>query len=195
MAAFGEILLTIAADASEAEAGLAEASSATESSTGKMKGLFDAAEKAIGNSMKEAAKHVAEAVGEMISKFVDAGMGANAAAESVAAGFDKLGVIGIKIGPIVEATDKVKDFVLKLQNLSETVPLSLGKIVELKGAMEHVGASSEHLPEILQTLGKNMSKAALEGGDAAKKFHDLGISTDGWKEHMPGADTLLVQLA
>src|SRR4029077_4726050 len=160
---------------------------------GKMKGLFDAAEKAIGNSMKEAAKHVAEAVGEMISKFVDAGMGANAAAESVAAGFDKR--TGRKTPPIVEATDKVKDFVLKLQNLSDTVPLSLGKIVELKGAMEHVGASSEHLPEILQTLGKNMSKAASEGGDAAKKFHDLGISTDGWKEHMPSADTLLVQLA
>ena len=81
-AALPEILMTIGADASGAEAGLAEASAATESSTGKMKGLFDAAEKAIGNSMKEAAKHVAEAVGEMVSKFVDAGMGANAAAES-----------------------------------------------------------------------------------------------------------------
>ena len=193
MASIAEILITILADASEAEAGLAEASSAAESSTSKMKGLFDTAESAIGQSMKEAVKHVAEAVGEMVSKFVDAGMGANAAAESVAAGFDKL--TGLKTAAIVEATDKVKDFVLNLKNLSSTVPLSLGKIVEFKGAVEQVGGSSQHLPEILQTLSKNMGKAASEGGDAAKKLHDLGISTDGWKEKMPGADTLLVQMA
>lgn len=121
----GGLVVPIVVDAAGFEAGMAEATAATESSTGKMKGLFDSAEKAIGSAMKEAAKNVFEAVGEMVKKFVDAGMGANAAAESIAAGFDKL--TGVKVAPIVEATDKVKDFVLKLNNLAGTVPLSLGK--------------------------------------------------------------------
>src|SRR5689334_14784164 len=101
--AIPEIVATVGADASAAKAGMAEAGAATEESTGKMKGLFDTAEKAIGQSMMKALKTVKEVVGEIVGKFVDAGMGANAAAESIAAGFDKLKIIPIQIGPIVDA--------------------------------------------------------------------------------------------
>src|SRR6266700_7720 len=156
------VVAPIVVDAAGAEAGAAKAATATDAAAGKMKDSVASAGKSIGDSMKEAAKRVGEAVDEILTKFIGAGMGANAAV-------DKLSGVSI-LGPIVEATDKVKDFVLNLKNLSGIVPMSVENIVEIKGAMEEVGASSEHVPDILQALAASMKKATKEGDENATKF-------------------------
>jgi hypothetical protein len=60
--------------------------------------------------------------------------------------------------------------------------------------LEQAGGSQEELIGTVKTLSKNMQDVAQQGkGPAADAFKRLGLSTEGWKEKLPGALDMLLE--
>src|SRR5689334_2877390 len=138
-------------------------------------------------------KKFGEAGQEAYKKLKEAGTGANGVSEAIAVAAGKL--TGLPIGPAVEFINKVKDGFLELDRVAKSTGLGADKITEFEDVIQHAGVSVKEFPDELQKLSDSMYKAR-DGSEAnIKSFNALGISTKGWKDHLPSLDQILLQVA
>jgi ABC-type transporter Mla subunit MlaD len=138
-------------------------------------------------------KKFGEAGQEAYKKLKEAGTGANGVSEAIGVAAGKL--TGLPIGPAIEFINKVKDGFLELDRVAKSTGLGADKITEFEDVIQHAGVSAKEFPDELQKLSDSMYKAR-DGSEAnIKSFNALGISTKGWKDHLPSLDQILLQVA
>jgi hypothetical protein len=138
-------------------------------------------------------KKFGEAGQEAYKKLKEAGTGANGVSEAIGIAAGKL--TGLPIGPAIEFINKVKDGFLELDRVAKSTGLGADKITEFEDVIQHAGVSAKEFPDELQKLSDAMYKAR-DGSEAnIKSFNELGISTKGWKDHLPSLDQILLQVA
>jgi hypothetical protein len=188
----GKLDFTIAIDISDFNQALKGIDLKIEETATKPEKLNQQFKKA-SDATKEALSKINEASTEAFKKLNDASSGANGVSEAIGAMAGKF--TGLPIGEATEFFNKIKDGLLEVDHLSHATGLSVEKIVEFKDVMEDAGVSSEHFPEILGSLSGAMSKVNAGSTDTISAFNALGVSTKGWKQHLPSLDVVLLQVA
>lgn len=183
----------IVAESGEFEAALAEAGKSLDGLAEKMGGKTSESAKDMGKSIKDAMDKAGEAINTTMSKLASGGFSASNVTEALASGLSKLA--GVDLGPVVQLTDKIKEDLLSMENLSRATGVTAGTFTEIKDAMEEAGIPSDKLGEQLTALRENMGKVQSGSGSTKKAFEALGISTDGWKNKVPPTMTVVAELA
>lgn len=120
------------------------------------------------------------------------------ATEEEAASF---GLLSTVLGPLIEGAlileyvNHLKESTLETSHLSEATGISVVELTEMKAAMQAAGVSTERLPQQLTKLAKAIELASEGNKTAQHQFHQLGISTDEWKDKIPGLNDVIMQMA
>lgn len=185
--------LELAAEAGEFQAALAEAGKSLDGLAEKMSGKTSESAKSMGKTIIDAMAKAGEAINATMSKLASGGFSASNVTEALAAGLSKLA--GVDLGPVVQLTNKIKEDLLSMENLSRATGVTAGTFTEIKDAMEEAGIPSDKLGEQLTTLSTNIGKVQSGSEGTKKAFEELGISTDGWRNKTPNAMAVLAELA
>ena len=190
---FVGMAISIVAESGEFEAAIAEAGKALDGFSDKMGGKTTESANKMSKSIGDAMGKVGEAINATMSKLASGDMGASNATEALAAGLSKL--TGIDLGPAVELTNKIKENLLAMENLSRVTGVTAGTFTEIKDAMEEAGIPSGKLSQNFLTLREAVGKVQSGSEDTRKAFEALGISTEGWNQKTPNTISLAMQLA
>jgi hypothetical protein len=193
MAAAAPAIFEIAAESGEFQAAVGEAGKSLDALAEKMGGKTSEHAKSMGKSIKDAMDKAGEAINAVMSKLASGDMGASNTTEALAAGLSKLA--GVDLGPVVELTNKIKENLLAMENLSHVTGVTAGTFTEIKDAMEEAGIPSDKLDSQLTSLRESMGKVQSGSDETKKAFEGLGISTDGWKNKVPPTMTVVAELA
>ncbi|MGC2696004.1 MAG: hypothetical protein WA738_09450, partial [Candidatus Angelobacter sp.] len=189
----GTVAFAIVGEASEFEAAISSAGKSLDGLSETMSGKTSKAATSMGNSIKNAMEKAGEAINAVMSKLASGDMGASNATEAIAAGLSKL--TGIDLGPVVQLTNKIKENLLSMENLSRVTGVTAGTFTEIKDAMEEAGIPSDKLDQHLISLRESMGKVQSGSTETKQAFEGLGISTDGWKNKVPPVMTVVAELA
>jgi hypothetical protein len=185
--------LELAAEAGEFQAALAEAGKSLDGLAENMSGKTSESAKSMGKTIIDAMAKAGEAINATMSKLASGGFSASNVTEALAAGLSKLA--GVDLGPVVQLTNKIKEDLLSMENLSRATGVTAGTFTEIKDAMEEAGIPSDKLDSQLIALRESMGKVQSGSGDTKRAFEALGISTDGWKNKVPPTMTVVAELA
>jgi len=185
--------LELAAEAGEFQAALAEAGKSLDGLAENMSGKTSESAKSMGKTIIDAMAKAGEAINATMSKLASGGFSASNVTEALAAGLSKLA--GVDLGPVVQLTNKVKEDLLSMENLSRATGVTAGTFTEIKDAMEEADIPSDKLDQQLTALRESMGKVQSGSGSTKKAFEALGISTDGWKNKVPPTMTVVAELA